>query len=145
MIILAEDNLIGLRELERTLRQIEKVPAKALTKATKKGANIMLQATKSNAPSDSGKMKRSMKLKAEKRKVGKKVYQIVYKDPDLIKISATGKRSFYPASQEHGWKLPNGRKIPGKHFQKNSLSANRNRIMKTVIEELVNSLREFTS
>ena len=142
---MASNNLTGVRELEAILRQVGNAPAKALTKATKKGANIMLKATKQNAPSDTGKMKRSMKLRAEKRKVGKKVYQIIYKDETLSKISRTGKRSFYPASQEHGWKLPNGRKVAPKNFQRNAMNANRSLIMETVIRELTNAIREVTS
>lgn len=145
---MASNNLTGVRELERALREVGNAPAKALTKATKKGANIMLQAAKQNAPKDTKRMINSMKLKAEKRKVGKKVYQILYKNADsigLVKISRAGKRSFYPASQEYGWKLPNGRKITGKNFQKNAMNANRNKIMNTVIDELTKAVREATS
>lgn len=141
---MAQNNITGVRELNALLDRVGRAPAKALTKATKKGARIMLNEVKSNAPKDTGLLKKSMKLKAEKRRVGKKVYQIMYKGEGLVKISGNGNRSFYPVSQEYGWKLLNGNKVQGKFFQRKAFQRKKQEVERTVVTELTNAIREIT-
>ena len=138
---MATNNITGIRELQQMLERGRRAPAKVLTVASKKGANIVRQAAKADAPKDTGKLKRSIKLKAEKRIVGKKIYQIKFIGDNLAKISQSGNRSFYPASQEYGWKKKDGSKHPGKHFMKHAIQLNKGTIEQTIINELTNSLR----
>lgn len=138
------NNIQGVAEFQRLLEQAGRVPAKALTQATKKAANIVRNQAKTDAPKETGLLKRSLKLKSEKRKTGKKVYRIGFFAEGLVKFSSTGKRSFYPASQEYGWIDRNGRHHPGKRFFRNAVDSNRRLIEETIVRELINSLREVT-
>ncbi|MED4206592.1 HK97 gp10 family phage protein [Neobacillus mesonae] len=68
-------NIEGMRELERTLKQLEKLPQKVVNKAARKGADIALKAAKRYAPVDQGNLKKGLIKRAEKTTVrGKKVY-----------------------------------------------------------------------
>jgi HK97 gp10 family phage protein len=133
--------ITGVRELQRMLQRGEKAPAKVLTKATKDGANIVKMQAKADSPKKTGALRRGIKLKAEKRRTGRKVYQIKFIGDKFVKISASEKRAFYPASQEYGWRTQTGRKVPAKNFIKKAIQNNREKIKNTVIDGLVQSLR----
>lgn len=134
-------NITGIKELTRMLERGIKTPAKALTKATKDGAMIVRKQARADSPVDTGKLKRSIKLKAEKRKVGKKVYQVKFIGDNLAKIGVNGKRSFYPASQEYGWKKRDGSKTVGKYFMTRAIRQNRHMIEQTIVNGLADSLK----
>jgi HK97 gp10 family phage protein len=107
------NDIIGLKECRKLFEDAGKAPAKVLTKATKSAGKVIQTAAKSNAPEDEGTLKKAIKLKAEKAKKGKRVYQVwVDANPDFVKYSKEGERSFYPASQEYGW-TRNGKYTPG--------------------------------
>lgn len=138
--------ITGIPEFQRLLSEVGRAPAKALTAATKKGANIMRQAAIASAPKLSGKLKKGIRLFSEKRKTGKKVYQIAFNrnmNNVFVKISRAGKRSYYPASQEYGFKLKNGGKKTGRYFMKRAFVPNKRIIEQTMIDELTNSLRNL--
>lgn len=141
--------IYGVESVKKLIEDIGKAPARVLTKAAKAGANLARQKARADAPIYSGKkregvvrgaLKRGMKLKSEKKKTGKKVYQILFsgkggKGEEFVRISKkTGKRSFYPASQEYGWKLQNGGKQPGKRFMRNAIDLQRTKIDAVVLE-----------
>ena len=142
---MANNNITGIPELQRMLEQCAKVPVKAMTPATKKGANIIRKSAKLSAPHETGAMEKSIKLKAEKRKTGKKVYQITFVGANLLRITKDGKRFFYPASQEYGFLTPSGKKITPRtaHFMQKAYRMNRRRVEQTVVDELSNSLRSL--
>lgn len=134
-------NITGIEEFKKILEKAGKLPAKFLTKATKSGANFIRNEAKAGAPKRTGLLQRSIKIKAEKRRTGKKVYQIKFVSDKLAKESASGKRSFYPTSQEYGWKLQDGSKVPGKFFMRNAVNHNRARVEQDIINDLAESLR----
>ena len=89
----------------------------------------LLKDAKSDAPVDTGNLKRGMKLKGERSKQkGKKVYRIVFDSAmnDIFqKKDSSGKViAYYPISQEYGFFAKNGRYIPGYRFLHNSLQNN---------------------
>jgi hypothetical protein len=147
----------GVRELVRMLERGEKAPAKVLTSAAKTGAKKMLNAVKTNAktPELTGDLKKSLGYWAEKRKSGKRVYWVTfnrkYNDKfskykkgsytNLTTKKLVGKRYYYPASQEYGFKLRNGGKKEGLYFLRDSLKNNRGLIEVSIVKEIVNSLR----
>lgn len=139
------NNVTGVDEIVRQLKRVGKAPAKVLTTATKKGANIIRSQAKSDAPKNTGALKRSIKIKSEKRKTGKKVYQIKFIGDNLAKVSKSGKRSFYPVSQEYGWTDKNGKRHlgDGKKFLRNALSNNRNLVQEVLISEIQRGLGEI--
>jgi len=142
---MANQYITGIPELQAMLDQCGRVPAKAMTPAAKKGANIIRNTAKGDAPKDTGALRKSIKLKAEKRRTGKKVYQITFIGANLLRFTKDGKRFFYPASQEYGFKLPGGRKVVpnSAHFMKHAYRLNRRRVEQTVVDELSNSLRSL--
>jgi hypothetical protein len=128
----------GMPELERTIKRLGQLPQKCVTKAARKGANIPLKAAKKGGWIDqSGEMRKGIILKGEKTKIkGKKVYQAVMdpaKNDIFAKYSKGGKRAYYPASQEYGFKARNGKYIPGFNFFKDAIVNNSIKIEKEVV------------
>lgn len=144
----------GMKELEKTIKTLEKLPQKCVTKAAKKGMTIALKAARKNAPEDTGELKKGIIIKGERaRTKGKKVYDVMM-DPaksDIFqRTTRTGQRRFrkgkkvtrgagnyyYPASQEVGFATRNGGYVPGFHFLKSSLEDNKTPIEKEIVTVL---------
>jgi HK97 gp10 family phage protein len=139
-------NLSGVDDLMRLLRQVETVPARTMTTAVKKAANIAKAEAKSLAPTKTGDLKRSIGIYAEKLRVGKKVYQLAFNknyNEKFVKVSADGKRSYYPASQEYGFKTRSGGKVQGKFFLKKASKDKIRQLEQMIVDELANSLRSL--
>lgn len=128
----------GINELKRMFSKLERVPQKVADKSAKAGGLIARKAAKSNAPVDTGNLKRGIISRKEKRvKAGKSVQDIMLSpkmNSVFVKESAAGKRSYYPASQEYGFMTVSGRYIPGYNYLKNSLDENAGRIEAKVLE-----------
>lgn len=135
----------GMRELQRSLKKLGDVPQKYVTKAAKKGATILQKAAKQGGWVDqSGNMRKGIILKPEKtKKKGKKVYQATFDtafNDVFVKVSKDGKRAYYPASQEYGFKARNGRYIPGFHFMKNAVQENETKVQRTIIDTMMKEI-----
>ena len=132
--------VVGMPQLEKTIKKLGKLPQKCVTVAARKGAKIAQKSAKSNAPSDTGSLKKGIILKGEKsKKKGKKVYQTVMdpaKNDIFVKTSKTGKRAYYPASQEYGFQTSNGRYVPGFNFMKKSIEDNSSKIQNEIVNVL---------
>jgi hypothetical protein len=103
-----EMKIEGMKELRGAIRRLGKLPQSAVTQATRKGAMVVLRAARDAAPADTGALRKGIVLKGEKRgKKGKKVYQVTFDakmNEQFVKTSREGKRAYYPASQEYGFK-----------------------------------------
>ena len=134
----------GMKELENTIRKLGKIPQSCVTKAARKGANIPFKTAKQKAPEDTGLLKKGLMLKGEKSRFkAKKVYQVTFNpayNDFFAKVSKEGKRAYYPASQEYGFKTVNGRYIPGFHYLKESIDDNARSIEKTIVDVLAKEL-----
>ena len=131
----------GMRELERSLKQLGKVPQKHVTASAKKGMSISLKDSRANAPYDTGALKKGIKLKGERSRLkAKKVYRVVFDSAmnDVFqKPNKDGKvTGYYPISQEYGFFARNGRYIPGYRFISDSLTDNVGSIEKTIVSEM---------
>lgn len=133
----------GIDEVMRLFQQVDRVSQTVVTKSAKAGANIAYKQAKRDAPVNKGTLKKSIKMKAEKRKRGKKVYDIKFVGDGLVKISASGKRSFYPVSQEYGWMGRDGNKIIPKkaRYLRNSIDQNREAIKQKTLDVMAEELR----
>lgn len=136
-----EFKIEGMRELQKSLEKLGKVPQKHVTSAAKKGMNIELKAAKAAAPVDTGMLRKGMKLIGEKSKYkGKKVYRIVFDrayNNIFQKPNKQGKiTGYYPVSQEYGFFAKNGRYIPGYRFIHATFESNASRIEKTIVSEM---------
>jgi HK97 gp10 family phage protein len=149
----------GIQDVLRLLERVGRAPAKSLTAAVKAGAKIVQQDAKAHSPQDKGTLKKAIKLFAERRRVGKKVYQIAFDRKYNEIFQKTYQRSYrrnfrargpsrevhayYPASQEFGWKQYKGRKIPGKFFMKTAYSSNKSVVEETILDILKSELRRM--
>lgn len=131
----------GMKELERSLKKLGKVPQKHVTASAKKGMNISLKDSRANAPYDTGMLKKGIVLKGERsRYKGKKVYRVVFDramNDVFQKKNKEGKvTGYYPVSQEYGYFAKNGRYIPGYRFIRDSLTDNVSKIESTIVSEM---------
>jgi len=134
----------GMKELERTIRKLGKLPQKCVTPAAKKGARIALKAARANAPWETGELSNGIVLKGERaRKKGKKVYQVTLdpaKNDIFVKTTKDGKRYYYPASMEYGFITRDGGYSPGFHYLRDALMDNKTAIERTVVDELAKQI-----
>ena len=131
----------GMKQLEKSIKKLGKVPQKHVTTSARKGMNIVLKDAKANAPYDTGMLKKGIVLKGERsRSKGKKVYRVVFDramNDVFQKKNAEGKiTGYYPVSQEYGFFAKNGRYIPGYRFISDSLTDNVSKIEKTIVGEM---------
>jgi len=131
----------GMKELQKSLDRLGKVPQKHVTAAARKGVNVVLKGAKTSAPVDTGDLKRGMKLSGEKsRYKGKKVYRIIF-DPAMNDVfqkeNAEGEvTGYYPISQEYGFFARNGRYIPGYRFIHDSMTGNAKQMERVIVDEM---------
>lgn len=131
----------GMKELNRSLKKLGKVPQKHVTSSSKKGMNIALKDSRASAPYDTGMLKKGIILAGERSMVkGKKVYRVVFDrsmNDVFQKKNAEGKViGYYPVSQEYGYFAKNGRYIPGYRFISDSLTDNTAKIEKTIVSTM---------
>lgn len=138
----------GMDTLIKKIRQLGSIPQKVVTPATRKGASIGLSEAKRQAPVLTGNLRSGLKLLGERSsKKGKKVYEITLNpamNDIFVKVSKSGKRAYYPASQEYGFKAKNGRYIPGFHYLKNSAHAKAQEMEQTIIDSLITEIDKLT-
>lgn len=134
----------GMKELERTIKELGKLPQKCVTPAAKKGARIALKAAKAKAPFLTGALEEGIILKGEKtRRKGKKVYQVTMNpamNDIFVKTTKDGKRYYYPASMEYGFITRDGGYSPGFHYLRDALVDNKTAIERTVVDELAKQI-----
>jgi hypothetical protein len=139
----------GFNELKQLIDQLGKVPQKVATKAARQGAQIDLTATKADAPVYDGWLKASLKLVGEKaNNPGKKVYEITFDrayNQKLVKISKSGNRSYYPVSQEFGWKYKNGGYHVGLQYMKNSAQQTGHMVEQKIVDVAKNEIDKILS
>jgi hypothetical protein len=143
----------GMAELERTFRELGKVPQTVATQAARAGGTIAYRAARANAPVDTGALKSGIIMKRERRtQPGKAVYDVEM-DPSKTELyrraTKTGLRRkggrgpdantmikggyYYPASQEYGFLTVDGNYVPGYHFLKRAITENAPVIEKAVL------------
>jgi len=131
-------DLKGFDDLERTFKQLGRVPQTVATKSARAGGTIAMRAAKRNAPVDDGDLQGGIVIKKERKTVaGRAVYDVMMdpaKNDIFVGISKNGKRSYYPASQEYGFLTVDGGYIPGYRFLRNALVDNADVIEKKILE-----------
>lgn len=118
----------GMKGLERDFLLLGRVPQTAATKSAQAGARIPHKAAKRNAPVDEGDLQRGIIMKRERSRVkGKAVYDVMMdpaKNDIFVKMTKSGDRSYYPASQEYGFLTVDGGYVPGYRFLRNAVDDN---------------------
>lgn len=152
--------LEGARRLAQQVKRLGDVSQRSVQLAARKGAVFAQRKAKAAAPVDIGNLKKGIKIIGERTtKRGKKVYMVAF-DYSMNNIfqkfnkkaaqqKAAGKKvsptAYYPASQEYGWRLPNGRKMPGKYFLRNAVANNRPQIQEIIYNELDRQMEKLIS
>lgn len=140
----------GMKELQKNLKKLGKVPQKHVTSSSKKAMTIVLRQAKANAPvGETGNLKRGIKLVGEKSRInGKKVYRIVFdremnsvfqkpvKNPGESGNKKARRTAYYPVSQEYGYFLRNGKYKPGLRFIRNALEDNTQKVATTIVDTM---------
>lgn len=131
----------GMKELEKSMKKLGKIPQKHVTSTSKKAMKPALTKSRANAPYDTGQLKKGVVMVGEKAKAkGKKAYRIVFDDKmnDVFqKPNKEGKvTGYYPVSQEYGFFAKNGRYIPGYRFIRDSFIDNVSSMEKTIVSEM---------
>ena len=104
-------DLSDLLDLQDAIERLEKVPKRCVKQAVAAGARVMRKHIKARAPKGkTGNLRRSIRVVHEKSKgravkAGSQItFDRKYNDR-LAKISKSGKRSYYPVSQDAGWRI----------------------------------------
>lgn len=130
--------IIGMKELERSFRELGKVPQTVATQSARAGGTIALKAARANAPVDTGELRAGIILKREKTRVkGKAVYDVMMdpaKNHIFVKTTKEGKRYYYPASQEYGFLTVDGGYVPGYRFLRRAIDENVAQIERKILE-----------
>ena len=137
------NNIVGIEDVQRLFEEVGKAPAKVLTSATRKGANIALKYAKAHVPvgvewttgkfaHEPGALKKSLRIKKERGKKGKSVY--------TVGPNASG---WYAHLADYGFTTRNGRYIPGNRFLRNSVDNNRALIEQTILTGLAAALEKL--
>jgi hypothetical protein len=125
-------------ELMRMFRRLEKLPQAVVVKAARHGTAIARKAAKANAPVDSGELKSGIVQRQERRtKLGKAMFDVIMnasKNQTFVKMTKSGVRYYYPASQEYGYRLKDGGYMPGLKYMSRALSNNYVRIQRKIVE-----------
>lgn len=135
----------GLDEAIEMFRKAGELPQKCVNKAAKKGIQIAKKSAKNGAWVDqTGYLRKAIKEKAEKTKTkGKKVYDL-WPDPSyndvFVKTSKVGKRAYYPASIEYGFRTKGGGYVPGVKFLHNALTDNKSQIENVIVKTLADEV-----
>lgn len=137
-----EMEIIGLKELQRAIKELGKAPG--VTPAARKGMSIAYRSAKMKAPEDTGALKQGIILKKERsRRRAKAVFQVTM-DANMndifVKVSKEGKRSYYPAAQEYGYITRDGGYMPGAYFMRDALQQNESKIAQTIVDSLSKSI-----
>lgn len=133
-----KSDIVGMKKLERSFRELGKVPQTVATQSARAGATIARKSARANAPVDEGNLQQGIVVKRERTRVkGKAVYDVMM-DPAkadvFVKTTKDGKRYYYPASQEYGFLTVDGGYVPGYRFLRRAVDDNAEAIEKRVYE-----------
>ncbi|TGE31327.1 HK97-gp10 family putative phage morphogenesis protein [Desulfosporosinus sp. Sb-LF] len=133
---MSDNSIVGIEDVKKLFEEVGKAPTKVLTAATRKGANIALSYAKAHCPEgvewtsgryahEPGTLKKSLRIKKEKRKMGKSVYTV-----------GPGPEGWYAHFVDYGFTTRNGRYVPGNRFLRDSVDKNRGQIQTVMLTEM---------
>lgn len=142
-----EESVEGLNKLMKDIAKLEKMPQSQITKGARRGANVILKEARAEAPKGETKqLSKGIRLKAERSRRGKKVFQITFKaNPEFVKVTKDGTRYFYPASQEYGFRTRNGGKVDGKHFLLGAMASKKDEAARVIVDEIGKEIEKSLS
>lgn len=126
-------------------RKLEALPVKTakkiLGRALRDGAKIVQAEMKARAPVRTGRMRKSITVRAQRRtrraEIGMNVQLDTRRHPDLITTTAEGKRYFYPAVVEYG-----ARGRPARPFMRPAFDTAKGRALTAVTNRLKSEIEK---
>lgn len=131
--------------------RLKKLSKDQIADKIKASPQKILGKVRAAAPVRTGALREGMILsgKYENTSVPGKVVYDIYPDPAknniFVKESKAGKRYYYPASMEYGFRIPayGGKRYPGKYFIKNAAVASETEHFQTVAKGIDEILTEL--
>lgn len=139
--------LTGVRRLDRKLKRLGSKEAKKLvTKAAREAVKPILLTARRYAPKDTGRLQKSIKVRALKRKKGRFGVRVTTGESD----NQFRGRTFYGAFAEYGW-TPGSRKskrrgtpVMGELYMKRAARAKRDSALKIYRERIKQMLKDLS-
>lgn len=108
------------------LHALSRVSEAGIEGPVRQSASGLMYRIRTNAPYRSGDLRSGLRVAPGKERTaihGKVVNDIVFDrgmNDTFVKVSSSGKRYYYPASQEYGFRISRGRKVPGLYYMRNT-------------------------
>ena len=108
------------------LADVNRIAEAVMAPHVKTSADLLVSRLRPNAPSRTGALSRGIMVSPapERSSDPAKVVYDIYFDPAMnetfVKKTKDGKRYYYPASQEYGFKTANGKRVPGRYYMRNT-------------------------
>lgn len=133
----------GVKEIDRAFKELPRTVAKrVVSQAIRKGLKPLLKEARSTAPTDTGAMKKSIKIKVGgKRSRGRRKLRILLRvlPQTIVQKEGTGKpvsTKFYAKFVEEGWTATNGVWIPGVHWMQSAFKSKAREVRDTAMKEI---------
>ena len=128
------------------LAALSRVSEAEIEGTVRNSANTLLSRTKAAAPYRFGHLRAGLIVAPGREKsktYGKVVNDIVFDaamNDVFVKMSKAGKRYYYPASQEYGFRVEGGKRVPGLYYMRNTASAFYAVHEETIVEKTIDIL-----
>lgn len=136
--------LEGAMELQRRLSTLPaKVEKKVVRRSLRVGAKMFQRQAKANAPvGETGDLKRALAVRAGRRRRGSASVRVIFntKKYPLVSYTRGGKRYFYPAAVEYGWKKPDGTRHPAQPYFRPAFETEKHRALNATMREMRNGV-----
>lgn len=128
------------------LAALSRVSEAEIEGSVRDSANALLSRTKAAAPYRLGHLRAGLIVAPGREKsktYGKVVNDIVFDaamNDVFVKMSKAGKRYYYPASKEYGFRVEGGKRVPGLYYMRNTASAFYAVHEETIVEKTIDIL-----
>lgn len=121
----------GLGQISLEIPQLEMADMSRIAEAVmrplvKTSADLLASRIQANAPKKTGDLSRGVIASAAPERStdpGKVIHDIYFSaamNDKFVKVTKSGKRYYYPASQEYGFRIGNGKRVPGKYYMRDA-------------------------
>lgn len=133
---------IGGPELREAFARLERNTAnKVARKGMRVVGRLLLDATRALVPFKSGRLKRSLKLRALRRSRKGFGVRVATGSPDQLGLRAD-RTGYYPMSQEAGWKERDGTVHPARPYLRRAFDENKERMATMLADEIGKAIDE---
>lgn len=115
----------------------------------RKSASGLAYRIRTNAPSRTGALRSGLIVAPGREKTavsGKIVHDIVFDramNDTFVKMSRSGKRYYYPASQEYGFRVGRSKRVPGLYYMRDTAAAFYTEHENVVVDAVIDMLEEL--